>query len=488
MLEWLQNQGGTYHNFIGGAFVESRNSYTPIYNAANAEQLLGYFPDSSEQEVNEAVDAAERGLSRIAQLSMTERSHIMLRFAELLLRDRQELAYRIAAEQGKVLSEALGEVDRARNEAIFVATEALRVQGLHVPAERAGMHNYVQQVPIGVVAAIAPWNFPVVTPVRKIVPAFIYGCSVVFKPASYTPFAAAKLMELFAEANVPSGAINMIVGSGRIVGKALVAHPKVRGISFTGSTDQGMNIQQVAAARLAKTQLELGGKNAAIVLSADHVAKVAKQIVSAAFGCTGQRCTAISRVIVRSSIKQELTSAIVEEAQKLNIGPAWKESSQMGPLINAQHMESVCTHIKGAIDEGARLLTGGGRMTGGLYDKGNYLEPTIFDHVQSQMKIATEEVFGPVLTIQEVDSVEEAIEVANATKYGLATSIFSTILQEAFAVSNAIQSGMIHINHGTSSAHHLPFGGVKQSGFGAFSIGSTNQQFYTEPKVTYIEY
>lgn len=488
METWINNQGAYYHNFIDGNFVEAQAAYIPLVHVANAEQILGYFPNSSAQEVHEAIVAAERSKEKLCSLSMTERSQMMLRFADFLQRDRQELAYAISAEQGKVLAEAYGEIDRATSEARFVATEALRVQGLYLPGEKLGVHNIVQHVPIGVVAAIAPWNFPVVTPIRKIVPAFIYGCPVVFKPASATPFSASKLMALFVEANVPNGTINMVIGSGSVVGEALIQHPLVRGISFTGSTAQGLHIQQVAAKRLAKTQLELGGKNAAIVLSTNNVQTVAKQIVNAAFGCTGQRCTAISRVIVISGLKEQLTTAIVEEVERINVGAAWEVGVTMGPVINHAHLESIMNDIDSAQREGANLLIGGYRLTGGKYELGNYLAPTVFDSVAATMSIAQREIFGPVLSIQEVDNVAEAIRIANQTEYGLATSIFTSDISEAHIVANAVHSGMVHINHGTSSAHHMPFGGVKKSGFGAFSIGSSNQQFYTEPKVMYIQY
>jgi alpha-ketoglutaric semialdehyde dehydrogenase len=394
----------------------------------------------------------------------------------------------LSAEQGKVLSESKGEVLRAAKETRFAAGEALRSFGETLPGERPNVWNSTVRKPIGVVAAIAPWNFPVVTPVRKIVPALAYGCTVVYKPASVTPWTSILLMDLFAQAGVPKGAVNLVVGSGSKVGNALVTHPLVKGISFTGSTKMGLQINELAANRLAKTQLELGGKNPAIVIDYDDVENVAKQITSAAFTCSGQRCTAISRVVVMKEKQEEVVNALLTEMKKIKVGPAWQEGATMGPLINQSQLDSVQQYVEAGKAEGATLLYGGEVLEGEAFGKGAYMTPAIFTDVKPDMRIAKEEIFGPVLSVLAVNSKEEAAQVANDVEYGLAASIFTKDLSEAHQFAEQIESGMIHINHGTASAAHAPFGGTKKSGFGAFSIGSTNAEFFTEVKAIYIQY
>lgn len=490
MLSWLESHTGrTYSNFINGEWLASESGNTlPLYHAARTDEVLGYFPDSTEADVHRAVEAAHEAFLTLSQTSAPQRSAILLRFADLLQRDIDELAYRLSAEQGKTLEESRGEVGRAVKEARFVAGEALRIEGDTFPGERTGVINSTIQSPIGVVAAIAPWNFPVVTPVRKIAPAFAYGCTVVFKPASATPWATIKLMELFDEAGVPKGAINLVVGSGSRVGHSLVSHPLVKGISFTGSTKQGIQIQEKAAKGLVKTQLELGGKNPAVVLDYDDFAIAAKQIVSAAFTCSGQRCTAISRVIVLRDQAEALKAELLQEMKHIRIGPAWETDVTMGPLINKSQCDSVAQYIRIGKEEGARLLAGGEVLSGGDYSRGHYLTPALFDQVTEDMRIAKEEIFGPVLCVIEVDNEQEALRVANSTDYGLAASIFTNNLASAYRFAEGIESGMVHINHGTASAAHMPFGGVKQSGFGSYSIGSSNKAFFTDTKVVYLQY
>lgn len=495
ILSWLeQNTGNTYGNFINGEWIASVSGRTkPVYHAARQKELLGYFADSSGEDVNAAVDSAYRAFLSWSKTPAPERAAILEKFTDLLERDKEELAYRISAEQGKTLAESLGEVGRAAKEARFSAGEVLRLAGEVLPAERNHVTNSVVRTPLGVVAAIAPWNFPVVTPVRKIVPALAYGCTVVFKPASATPWAAAKLMELFAEARVPAGAVNMVTGSGQHVGDPLVKHPLVKGISFTGSTKQGLAVQANAAGRLARTQLELGGKNSAVVLDYGDLREAAKQIVSAAFACTGQRCTAISRVIVLKEQENELIAELIREMEGLKVGPAWEPGIHVGPLINKAQLETVMTYVQSGIKEGARLVCGGDVLTDGGFNDGalndgNYMTPALFVDVKPDMTIAKEEIFGPVLSVITAENEKEAIEIANSTEYGLAVSVFTDRLAAAHRVAEQLQSGMVHINHGTASAAHLPFGGVKLSGFGSYSIGSSNQEFFTEMKVVYIQY
>jgi len=490
MLTWLEaNCGNTYRNFINGEWIaSSTGNTTPLYHAARKDQLLGYFPDSTEHEVDLAVRAAHDAFAVWSRTAAPERSAILLKFADLLERDVEILAYMLSAEQGKTMAESRGEVGRAAKETRFAAGEALRAEGTAYPSERSNVWNSTMRYPIGVIAAIAPWNFPVVTPVRKIAPALAYGCTVVFKPASVTPWTSVKLMELLSEAGVPKGVVNTVFGSGSRVGDPLVKHPLVKGISFTGSTKQGLAINETVARRLVRTQLELGGKNPAIVLGHTNLEYVAKQISSAAFTCSGQRCTAISRVIVLKDQADALTEAIQREMKSIKVGPAWDPEANMGPLVNRSHLDSVQAYVRLGKEEGARHVVGGDVLKEGEYANGYYMTPALFRKVTPDMRIAKEEIFGPVLSVIEVEDEEEALRVANSVEYGLATAIFTDHLSVGHRIAEKVESGMVHINHGTASAAHMPFGGIKQSGFGAYSIGSTNKEFFTEMKVIYVQY
>jgi len=494
MRNWLSaNAGLTYGNFINGEWTASVSNKTyPLYESALPELKLGDFADSNEEDVNLAVQAADEAFKTWRKTPAPARAAILYRFADLLEKNREELAYVLSAEQGKVLNESLGEVQRAANEARYAAGEAFRVEGQTLPSENGQIRSQVVRYPIGVVAAIAPWNFPIVTPVRKIAPALAYGCTVVLKPASATPWSSIKVVELLAEAGLPKGVVNLLLGSGSKVGNPLVAHPLVRGISFTGSTELGLRINGVAASRLAKTQLEMGGKNAALVLDYDNLPFAADQIVSAAFACTGQRCTAISRVIVLPHQTDALINHIRERMEAIQIGPAWAENANMGPLLNKSHYETVMAYVEAGKQEGAKLVTGGERLHSEdlhLKDQheGYFLAPTLFSGVSKDMRIASEEIFGPVLVVMEAQDVQEALELANATEYGLAASVFTNRLDIAQELAETIDTGMIHINHGTASQAHMPFGGVKKSGFGSYSIGHSNQEFFTGMKAVYIK-
>ncbi|WP_121614419.1 aldehyde dehydrogenase family protein [Mesobacillus foraminis] len=490
MVNWLENhQPKTYGNYIDGEWVNSGSGETfPIYNAANSERLLAAFQNSNKEDVNKAVEAAHIAFKKWSKVPGPERGSILFRFADLLEQDAEELAYMLSAEQGKTLAESKGEVLRAAKEARFCAGEAFRIEGNTLPGERSNVWSSTVRSPLGVVAAIAPWNFPVVTPVRKIAPALAYGCTVVYKPASLTPWTSVRLMELLAKAGVPDGVVNLVIGSGANVGDPLVNHPLVRGISFTGSSSLGIEINQKAAGRLAKTQLELGGKNPAIVLDFKDADAIANQIVSAAFACSGQRCTSISRVIVLKEKKQEVTEALIRQLENIRVGPSWEEGVTMGPLVNGSQLDSVQEYLKIGVAEGARVLFGGEILSEGHFSQGAYMKPALLDQVTPDMRVAKEEIFGPVLTVIEVENKEEALQVANNVEYGLAASVFTDEFSTVYHFSDQLEAGMIHINHGTASAAHMPFGGVKQSGAGAFSIGHTNADFFTEMKVVYFEY
>lgn len=488
MQTWLSTSvGGSYGNLINGKWRPAGARTSAIYNPADQRQILGYFADSDVGEVDEAVVAAHEAWLSWRKVPGPDRGAILFRAADLLEQRIDELAFILAAEQGKVLPEARGEVSRAAKELRFSAGEASRIDGQTLPSEKIDGLAMTLREPIGVIAAIGPWNFPIVTPVRKIGPALAFGCSVVLKPSNLTPWSAVKLMEVFRDAGVPDGVVNLVLGSGRVVGEALIQHPLIRGISFTGSTKTGSAISAEAGRRLVRTQLELGGKNAAVILDYENVSTIARQIVGAAFACSGQRCTAISRVVVLEQNVREVTDALEAEMAAIRVGPAWQDGVNMGPLITAQQKNAVLEHIRNALKDGARLALGGSAMEEGEFAAGHFIAPTLFTQVDRGSRLAKEEVFGPVLAVIPVRSTDDAIAVANEVEYGLAASVYTSDVNLSLRFARESQSGMVHVNHGTASEAHVPFGGVKASGFGAYSIGHSNQEFFTTIKAIYYQ-
>lgn len=487
MQSWLdQNTGSRHGNFIDGEWQHVAKTVV-VPNAARRDQVLGHFAESTAEDVERAVASAHRAWKTWREVPGPERGAILFRAADIIERRAEELAFVVSAEQGKILAESRGEVGRAVKELRFAAGEASRMDGHTQPSEKRNGFAMTFREPIGVIGSIAPWNFPILTPVRKIGPALAYGCTTVFKPSDLTPWSSVRLMEVFKEAGVPKGVINLVLGTGRGTGEALVQHPLVRGISFTGSTKTGTEINIQAARRLVRTQLELGGKNPAIVLSYTDAASIAKQISSAAFTTTGQRCTAVSRVIVLESLAAELTEAMVAELAAIKVGPAWDPASKMGPLVTDQHRASVLRCLASGLDQGARIRFGGRVIKDGELALGNFLEPALIDNVSPENLLARQEVFGPVLSVIAVRDVEEAFEVANSVEYGLAASIFTRDIDEALRFVRVSESGMVHVNHGTNSEAHMPFGGIKGSGLGAYSIGHSNQEFFTNLKSAYFQ-
>lgn len=488
MLTFLSGAAGrTYGNFIGGEWPAAGERTSEIFNPADLGQSLGRFADSDAAEVDAAVEAAHKAWLSWRDVPGPDRGAILFRAADLLEQRIDEFAFIIAAEQGKVLAEARGEVGRAAKELRFSAGEASRIDGDVLPSEKRNGLAMTLREPIGVIAAIGPWNFPVVTPVRKIGPALAFGCTVVLKPSNLTPWSAVKLMDVFRDAGVPAGVVNLVLGSGRVVGEALIRHPLVRGVSFTGSTGTGLAINAEAGRRLVRTQLELGGKNPAVILDYADATAVAKQIASAAFACSGQRCTALSRVVVLREHARAITDALEAEMAAIKVGPAWQADATMGPLITAAHKASVMAHIDKAKSDGVTLALGGMAIDEGDFGKGCFVAPTLFTGVDTNTSLARDEVFGPVLAVIPVGSVDEAIAVSNSVDYGLAASVYTQDVNLSLRFARESQSGMVHVNHGTASEAHMPFGGVKASGFGAYSIGHSNQEFLTTVKAVYFQ-
>lgn len=488
MQAWLdKNIGGRYGNFINGEWQDAGANAIAVHNAARKDQVLGHFAESTPEDVERAVSAAHRAWKTWREVPGPERGAMLFRAADIIERRADELAFGLSAEQGKILAESRGEVMRAVKELRFCAGDASRINGDTLPSEKRNGLAMTLREPVGVIAAIAPWNFPVLTPVRKIGPALAYGCTIVFKPSNLTPWSAVKLMDVFTEAGIPKGVINLVLGTGQGTGEALIRHPLVRGVSFTGSTKTGTEINAQVARRLVRTQLELGGKNPAVVLGYQDVRSVAKQISGSAFTTTGQRCTAISRVVVLESLADELNEALVAELAAIQVGPAWDPKSNMGPLITGQHRASVLRNVAAGLNEGGRIRFGGRALEEGDLAHGHFLEPTLIDRVSPDNCLARQEVFGPVLAMIAVRDARHAFEVANSVEYGLAASIFTRDVDEALHFVRESETGMVHVNHGTTSEAHMPFGGVKGSGLGAYSIGHSNQEFFTNLKTAYFQ-
>jgi aldehyde dehydrogenase (NAD+) len=476
-------------NFIGGRWQAPRSGrWYATHNPARPQELLGEFPASEASDVEEAVRAASEAAPDWARLPGPQRGALLLRFAQLLEENKQELARIVTLEMGKPVREAAGEVTRAAAEARFAAGEASRLNGHTFPSERAGLHCSTVLEPIGVVAAISPWNFPVVAPVRKIAPALACGDTVVLKPASITPWSAEWIVRLLETAGVPPGVVNFLVGGGGVIGNRLVDDPRVAGITFTGSTSVGIPLNERAARRLAKVQLELGGKNPAVVADYEDLDGAAREIVSAALQCSGQRCTALSRVVVLEAQADALVERLVSLVNQIRVGDGLDEQTTMGPLSSRAQLETVQGYVQRGLSEGAKLLTGGRCLVEDPERQGYFYAPTVFDHVQPDSALAQEEIFGPVLPVIRVRSFEQALEVADQTRYGLAAALFTSRLPYIEAFTSTVRAGMIHINHGTASQAHIPFGGVKDSGLGPYSIGHTAKEFYTNLKAVYIRW
>ena len=477
-----------HRNHIGGWVPSSRNAFYAVHNPARPGECLGEFADSGPADASAAVEAAASAARDWAGTPAPRRGAILYRFAQLLEESKEELGRIITLEQGKALGEAIGEVGRAAAEARFMAGEAFRPYGQTFPSERAGISCSTVGEPIGVVAAICPWNFPVVTPVRKIAPALAWGNTVVFKPASLTPWSAVYLMQLLERAELPPKVVNLVTGAGATVGDAIVRDSRVRGVTFTGSSKVGAQIYEGVARRLARVQLELGGKNPAVVIDCEDLDGAAREIVSAAFLCSGQRCTAISRVIASEAQADALAERIRAQVERITVGNGLEPGTTMGPLVSMGQFRTVERYVRAGIESGCTVLAGGQPLTDDPEREGYYYAPSLFDRVPADSPLALEEIFGPVLPILRVRDLDEAIAVANSTPYGLAASLFTARSSYIDEFIRRVEAGMIHVNHGTASQAHVPFGGVKDSGEGAYSIGHTAREFYTNVKAIYLKW
>jgi acyl-CoA reductase-like NAD-dependent aldehyde dehydrogenase len=479
-----------FKNYIDGKWLEaSSGKHFENRNPADRNDLIGLFPASGPEDVNAAAQAARKAFPSWHLVPAPKRGEMLYRVGELLRKHKEELARVETREMGKVLKETRGDVQEGIDCAFLNAGEGRRLFGETTPAELPNKFAMSVRMPIGVCALITPWNFPLAIPTWKLFPALICGNTVVLKPAEDTPHTSHKFMEILNEAGIPPGVVNLIHGRGEEVGAALVRHPGVQLVSFTGSAAVGREIASVCGQNLKRVSLELGGKNAQIVMEDANLDLAVEGALWGAFGTTGQRCTATSRLIVHRDVAKKVTDALVAKAQKLKIGNGLDESNDVGPLINQAAREKVLRYIDIGNKEGARLLIGGGIHDVGACANGYFFQPTIFDQVKPSMRIAREEIFGPVLSIIEIGSFEEAIGVLNDTAYGLSSSIYTQDVARAFRAMRDIEAGITYVNGPTIGAEvHLPFGGVKDTGNGHREAGTTVYDIFTEWKSIYVDY
>ena len=479
-----------YKNFIGGDWVESISGRRyPVFNPARKTESVGEFQTSTAEDATVAVEAARAALPGWANTPAPGRASVLFRALEIMGRRADEIARTITTEEGKPIGDAIGEVKRAMNIIEYAAGEGRRMFGYTTPSELPNTVAYTIKRPLGVVGIITPWNFPIAIPAWKIAPALICGNALVFKPASSTPLSAVMLVEVFEEAGLPPGVLNLVTGPGAQVGNALVENTGVNGISFTGSTEIGTDLYAKSAQRLKKVQAEMGGKNAVILLADADMDKALGGIVQGAFGSTGQRCTATSRVIVEEGVYDEFMEGLIDRTSKLKIGNGIDPAMDVAPLSSQSQYDKVLEYIGVGTEEGAHLAYGGHGLTEGQYSEGFYVEPTVFTDVSPDMRIAREEIFGPVLTVFKARNLEEAIQISNSVEFGLSSSVYTKDLTRAFEYINTVETGMVHVNAPTLGGEvHLPFGGLKASGVGQREQGTEAFDFFTETITVYIDH
>ncbi|MDP2768186.1 MAG: aldehyde dehydrogenase family protein [Candidatus Methanoperedens sp.] len=475
-----------YKLFINGEWVESKTGETfDDINPATLE-IIGKIHKASEEDVKNAVDSAQEAFDSWSSTPAPQRAKILFRAARMLEEGKEELARLMTVEMGKVLKEARGDVQEAIDITYYAAGEGRRLLGETAPSELPDKFCMTVRRPIGVVGLITPWNFPIAIPAWKIMPALIAGNTLVLKPASDTPVMSVELVKILAEAGLPKGVLNLVMGEGSTVGSSIVHNKKIRAISFTGSLETGKWILGEAAKDMKRVSLELGGKNPIIVMDDANQNLALNGVLWGAFGTTGQRCTAASRVIVHEKILPEFQKKLIERAKKLRLGSGLDENVDVGPVINNSQLQKIAKYVEIGKNEGAKLVLGG-KIVKPL--PGYFFEPTIFTDVSPDMRIAQEEIFGPVVSLISTSNLDEAIHIANSVEYGLSSSIYTENMKNAFKAIEKIEAGITYINASTIGAEiHLPFGGVKSTGNGTREAGTTAIEEFTEIKTVYIDY
>lgn len=476
-------------NFINGKWVESNSPrLAERRNPANTDEVVAIVPLSTRDEMREAIAAAKAAFPAWRDTPAPNRGKILFQAVRIMEQQREELARLLTREEGKALKDSLTEVQRSINILEFMAGEARRLTGESFPSELPKNFAYTVRTPLGVVGMITPWNFPVAIPVWKIAPALVAGNTCVFKPAEITPLCAIRITEIFQEAGLPAGVLNLILGSGSEIGDEMVQSADVRAISFTGSTEIGCQIYASGARRMQKIQCEMGGKNPVVILADADLLLAVESVLFGAFASTGQRCTATSRVIIEESVADAFVAKLLERTKQFKVGDGLEPGVEMGPSVDEKQMNTVLQYVEIGKKEG-KLLTGGHRLTGGAYNRGYFVAPTIFDYVAPQSRSAQEEIFGPVLSIIRVKNFDEALEAANSVRFGLASSIYTSDATRIFEFVDRIETGITHINSPTVGGEaHLPFGGIKATGVGHREVGHVALDFYTELKTVYVDY
>ncbi|HEY7125412.1 MAG TPA: aldehyde dehydrogenase family protein [Ktedonobacterales bacterium] len=480
----------TYKNYIAGEWRESASGESFVdTNPARTSEVLGRFQKSSAADVDAAIRAAEAALPAWRNMPAPARGEIILRAALLLEQRLEDLARLMTREMGKVIKETRGDVQTAIDFGKYVAGEGRRAEGETVPSALPDKICMTIRQPLGVVGIITPWNFPMAIPAWKTFPALVAGNTVVLKPASDTPLLAVKLVEALADAGLPPGVLNLVTGPGGTLGDALVTDKRVAMISLTGSTEVGRRVAELCGRDLRRCSLELGGKNAILIMDDANLEEAVAGVAWAAFGTTGQRCTATSRVIIHRAVLNEFNERIVAAAEKLRLGDGLDPAIDMGPLVNMGRVKAVHEYTEIGTREGAKLLTGGARCPDEALAEGAFYLPTVFSDVTPGMRIAREEIFGPVLSVIPVNTYDEAIEVANSTEYGLSCALYTEEMRTVFLAMRDIQAGLIYFNAPTTGAEpHLPFGGVKASGNGHRELGHISVEEFSEIKTVFVSY
>ncbi len=479
-----------YQNFIGGKWVDALSGETfENRNPANWNELIGTFPSSGKADVDAAVKSAREAFNEWRLMPAPERGDIIKKAGDIMWDRKEEISRNMTREMGKVLAETMGDTQEGIDTAYYAASEGRRLFGHTVPSELRNKFNMSIRIPMGVAGVITPWNFPMAIPTWKIFPALVCGNTVVFKPASDTPLTATTFVEILLEAGVPPKVINIVHGGGANVGTPIVNHPDINLISFTGSTGVGKSISKAASDNLKRVSLELGGKNAQIVMDDADLELALEGVLWGAFGTTGQRCTATSRLILHEKVYDRFMEMLVAAASKLKLGNGLQAGVDVGPMVNSDQVETVQRYVKIGTEEGAKLVLGGKPYKDGDCADGWFHEPTILAEVTPEMRVAKEEIFGPVLSVLRIGSFEEAVKVLNNTEYGLSSSIYTRDVNRAFTAIRDIEAGITYVNGPTIGAEaHMPFGGVKGTGNGHREGGWEVYEFYTETKTVFVDY